>query len=213
MIKVLNLYAGIGGNRKYWQDVDVTAVEINSQIAKVYQYYFPKDKLERGDAHHYLINHYKEFDFVWSSPPCQTHSRARLWGWKNDKRVPEMYPDLTLYEEIIYLSKFCKCKYVVENVIGYYEPLIKPQIIGRHYFWSNFLIPDFKHKKSDINRGNISDWENQIGLSLKGWNIGQRKDQILRNCTEPELGLHIFNCAFPDKHIHIKDYYKQEILL
>lgn len=27
MIKVLNLYAGIGGNRKLWEGVEVTAVE------------------------------------------------------------------------------------------------------------------------------------------------------------------------------------------
>ena len=41
-MKVLNLYAGIGGNRKLWQDVDVTAVELNPQIAKIYQDFFPK---------------------------------------------------------------------------------------------------------------------------------------------------------------------------
>ena len=37
MIKVLNLYAGIGGNRKLWKDVEVTAVEINEEIAGVYK--------------------------------------------------------------------------------------------------------------------------------------------------------------------------------
>ena len=33
-MKILNLYAGIGGNRKLWKDVQVTAVELNSEIAK-----------------------------------------------------------------------------------------------------------------------------------------------------------------------------------
>lgn len=36
MIKVLNLYAGIGGNRKLWKDVEVTAVEKNPQVADIY---------------------------------------------------------------------------------------------------------------------------------------------------------------------------------
>ena len=28
-MKVLNLYCGIGGNRKLWEDVEVTAVELD----------------------------------------------------------------------------------------------------------------------------------------------------------------------------------------
>jgi len=208
-IKVLNLYAGIGGNRKLWGNVDVTAVEFNSKIAKIYQDFFPDDKVIVADAHQYLLEHYKEFDFIWSSPPCQSHSRARLWGWKNDERVKKLYPDMKLYEEIIFLENFCQCKYVVENVAGYYKPLIEPQKIGRHYFWSNFIISNIKHNKSDINRGTIKSWESQIGLSLTDKNIGQRKDRILRNCTEPELGYHIFNCAYPDGIITLKDFTKQ----
>ena len=31
-MKVLNLYAGIGGNRKLWTDVEITAVEYNQKI-------------------------------------------------------------------------------------------------------------------------------------------------------------------------------------
>jgi hypothetical protein len=38
-MRILNLYAGIGGNRALW-----------------------------GDEHQYLIDHYKEYDFIWSSP-------------------------------------------------------------------------------------------------------------------------------------------------
>src|SRR5680860_1285631 len=79
---VLNLYAGIGGNRKLWTDCDVTAVEWDEETAKVYQDYFPNDKVIVGDAHQYLLDHYKEFDFIWSSPPCPTHSRARFWASK-----------------------------------------------------------------------------------------------------------------------------------
>ena len=46
-IKILNLHSGIGGNRKGWigKDVEVTAVEHNSEIANVYQEFFPQDKI------------------------------------------------------------------------------------------------------------------------------------------------------------------------
>ena len=40
-MKVLNLYAGIGGNRKLWTDVEVTAVEIDPKRAEIYKHYFP----------------------------------------------------------------------------------------------------------------------------------------------------------------------------
>ena len=74
-MKILNLYAGIGGNRKLWGDEHkVTAVENVKEIAKVYKKFFPKDKIVITDAHQYLLKHYKEFDFIWSSPPCPSHS-------------------------------------------------------------------------------------------------------------------------------------------
>jgi len=196
-MKILNLYAGIGGNRKLWPQEDITAIEINPKIAKIYQDFFPSDKVIVADAHQFLLDHFEEFDFIWSSPPCPSHSRARLWGWKNDSRVKKLYPDMKLYEEIIFLQNFGKkIKWIIENVIAYYQPLIEPQKIGRHYFWSNFMIRNLKHKTSDINRGTRKQWEELTGLSIKGKDVGQRSDRILRNCVEPELGLHIFQEAF-----------------
>jgi len=35
-MKVLNLYAGIGGNRRLWKDVEVTAIESERNTAKTY---------------------------------------------------------------------------------------------------------------------------------------------------------------------------------
>jgi len=79
-IKVLNLYCGIGGNRKGWDSdkVEVTAIEYKAEIAAIYKELFPMDKVIVADAHKYLEEHYKEFDFIWSSPPCPTHSRMRM---------------------------------------------------------------------------------------------------------------------------------------
>lgn len=58
-MKVLNLYAGIGGNRKLWPaECEVTAVELNPEVAEVYKENFPHDTVIVGDAHEYLLEHY-----------------------------------------------------------------------------------------------------------------------------------------------------------
>jgi DNA (cytosine-5)-methyltransferase 1 len=136
-LKVLNLYAGLGGNRKLWENVEVTAVELDPEIAALYQLHFPDDKVIVGDAHQYLLEHYHEFDFIWSSFPCTTHTRMNI----NFNRV--RYPDLGLHQEILFLNHFFKGKFCVENVIPYYHlvlPDIPIQQHHRHLFWANFKI-------------------------------------------------------------------------
>ena len=200
-MKVLNLYAGIGGNRKLWQDVEVTAVELDPDIAKIYQDFFPDDKVVVGDAHQYLLDHYKEFDFIWSSPPCQSHSGVN--HFLNAQGVVR-YPDMKLYEEIIFLDTFFKGKYVVENVKPYYEPLIKAKEIGRHLFWSNFTIGYFKD--NSIHMGRLAPSRNGDGQARtenkdtnRIFNLtdakGVNKYQITNNCANPESSLYILNCA------------------
>ena len=200
-MKILNLYSGIGGNRKLWgDDHEIVAVENNPKIAKIYQDFFPKDKVIIADAHDYLLKHFKEYDFIWSSPPCPTHSSfAKLRALSDDFRrgnqsYEPKYPDMKLYEEIIFLQHYFEGKYCVENVIGYYEPLISPQKIQRHYFWGNFYINPTRFKGDNIKKGKVNEWEKELGFSLKGAKIDKRV--VLRNCVNPELGLHIFNCAF-----------------
>jgi len=184
-MKVLNLYAGIGGNRKLWKDIEVTPVEFEPKIAEQYKALYPNDNLIVGDAHEYLLDHYREFDFIWSSPPCQTHSKTNYFT--NEIRKRSRYPDMKLYQEIIFLNQFCKGKFCVENVIGYYEPLIKPTKIGRHYLWSNFNIPLIEQPKGDV------------GTMMKQY-VGTGKhahDKKLvdRNAVNSKLGLHVLNTA------------------
>ena len=100
-MKILNLYAGVGGNRKLWGDeYDVTAVEMNPDIAEVYQDLYPNDTVIVGDAHQYLLENYMNFDFIWSSPPCPSHSQIRYTiGFKANrkyKKVDAKYPDMKL---------------------------------------------------------------------------------------------------------------------
>ncbi len=196
-IKVLNLYAGIGGNRKLWENVEVTAIENNKSIAKAYKIFSPEDKVIVADAHEYLLEHYKEFDFIWSSPPCPTHSRMmRINTGTGSRKTPLVYPDMRLYQEIILLTEWFKGKWIVENVISYYDPLKKPIKIGRHYFWSNINLSNLKEVKNTLN---IKTGKRDIGLDISNMKFTHRKDQIMNNCVEPKFGLHIFNCAFKNK--------------
>jgi len=148
-MNILNLYACLGGNRYKWDevtDVEVTAVEWDEELAKLYQERFPNDTVIVADAHQYLLDHYQEFDFIWTSPPCPTHSRARYWAIGSTGKSP-IYPDLKLYEEIIFLQNHFKGKYVVENVIPYYEPLIAAKKRNRHLYWTNFNLPNILSKR------------------------------------------------------------------
>ena len=196
-VRVLNLYAGLGGNRKAWKGVEVVAVEKEPKIAEVYRRLYPDDLVIVGDAHQYLLDHYDEFDFIWTSPPCQTHSRMA----KATRHKLKRYPDMKLYEEIIFLQTYAKCNWVVENVVPYYEPLIAGRKMGRHLFWSNFEFEDFDvaRPKGFINRCNLEgkkalqEW---LGIHYEE-NIYYGKNhcpaQILRNCVHPLMGSHIFN--------------------
>jgi len=204
-IKVLNLYAGIGGNRKLWQNVKVTAVEYNPEIAKIYQDFFQDDKVIVGDAVDYLRLNWRDFDFIWTSPPCQTHSKMRYLASKRGSYDAKL-PDMSLYSQILFLKHFCKDKkWVVENVVPYYEPLITPSIkLDRHLFWSNFKIPPKDFKKPEIKHNKVTGTTERYGISLKGIKIKHRKDQIIRNCVNPELGKHILNNSMKKQHTLIK---------
>src|SRR3970282_796598 len=118
MIKVLNLYAGIGGNRKLWDNAKIIAIEINPKIAAIYKDIFQSDEVIVTDAHQFLLENFKEFDFIWSSPPCPSHSIIR----KNSRFVPyqskPLYPDMKLYEEILFLLHYFDKNWVIENVIS-----------------------------------------------------------------------------------------------
>ena len=210
-MKVLNLYAGIGGNRKLWpKECEVTAIENNQEIAKIYQDFFPDDKVIVADAHQYLLDHYKEFDFIWSSPPCPTHSGVNHFL---NAQGCIRYPDMALWQEIIFLTHFFKGKFVIENVESYYKEMFNPQNIDRHYFWSNFIISGWKDtytKKKELTLLNtrnstrreqekvLIDLQEYSGFDLSKYKVKDKR-RLLANCVNPKLGLHIFNYAFKEK--------------
>ena len=197
-MKILNLYACLGGNRYKWDEVaqevgikiEVTAVELDKELARLYQERFPNDKVIVADAHQYLLEHYKEFDFVWSSPPCPSHSKIRITQKKRDT-FKAVYPDMKLYEEVIFLDNYFDGKYVVENVIPYYEPLIHAKKRGRHLYWTNFNLPsNIKERKLDgilctmKNEHKILEEFHDIKVNA---NVGGYRD-VLRNLVDYEAG-------------------------
>ena len=194
-MRICNLYAGIGGNRKLWTGVEVTAVEKNPRIAEIYSHYYPDDTVIVGDAHQYLQDNYQGFDFIWSSPPCQSHSSIRQNLSVRYHGAAAVYPDMKLWQEIIFLRHNAQCLWVVENVRPYYKALIDPSFyLQRHPFWSNFYVPPGRFEKHHLRRAQIPELQKKYGFDLSGFKISNKR-QILRNCVCPDIGLHILNAA------------------
>jgi len=198
-MKILNLYACLGGNRYKWNevknDIEVTAIELDPEAARLYKERFPNDTVIVADAHQYLLDHYKEFDFIWSSPPCPSHSRARF-ARKNTTIA--IYPDLKLYEEILFLDNYFEGKYLVENVIPYYEPLIPAQKRGRHLYWCNFNLPSIlSERKHSImeSKDEVSQWCDFHDYDFTKYKGEQRIDKMARNLVDYEAGKTIFETA------------------
>ena len=203
ILNIANLYAGIGGNAKEWDGskCKITAVELDPKIAEVYKKLYPEDTVIVGDAHEYLRKHFREFDFIWASPPCQSHTRLQLC---NQHKSSLKYPDMSLYQEILWLQTFFRGKWVIENVKPYYKPLIQPTfVIGRHYFWSSdfIMIPGLLKTKSpkgftDNNSlKKIKELEEWLGIYLEKpiyYGNNHSPCQVLRNCVHPEIGKYIF---------------------
>ena len=192
-MKILNLYACIGGNRKLWGDEhEITAVELDEKIASIYKQYFPNDTVLVEDAHQYLLEHFKEYDFIWGSPPCPSHSRARFWGLGNGTVEP-IYPDMKMYQEIILLKHHFSGMWIIENVIPYYQPLILDyKKVGRHLVWSNFHIGHYETKQFE--KDDYKKMAKEYGYDLSTIEL-PRKDRLLRNLVHPEYGKYILDCA------------------
>lgn len=204
-LRVLNLYACLGGNRLKWNNCEVTAVELDNELATLYQERFPNDKVVVSDAHQYLLDHYKKFDFIWSSPPCPTHSKSRFA--RRETTTPE-YPDMKLYQEIIFLENWFDGKWCVENVVPYYQPLIPGKKRGRHLYWTNFNLPnDLNERKVSIMEGKdeVKRWCEFHDYNFYQYKGEQRIDKIARNLVDYQTGLTIFQCAvgaFKSNSIH-----------
>ena len=157
--------------------IEVTAVELDPELARLYQERFPNDKVIVADAHQYLLDHYKEFDFIWSSPPCPTHSRMRKTNTgEGERKSKATYPDMKLYQEILLLGHFFK---------------------GKYLYWTNFNLPtDLGDRKADnFIHAKRSSLEEFHKINLSTYKGEQRTDKIARNLVDYEAGKTIFDTA------------------
>lgn len=231
-VKILNLFAGIGGNRSKWGEKHhITAVEFDEEIASIYQKRFPNDKIIITNAFEFFEKHYKDYDFIWASPPCQTHTN--LMYPRKDKKLPDLrlYSMILLLEKMYYGNWIVECIepsfleeekeknpfWVIENVKPYYKPLIPYTVkLNRHLFWSNFTI---QKKRFEVN------WSHPRGqhyVSVKELCKVKNVDyelikpiykrdhlkgrQLLRNCVLEEIGKYILNILTNQKQMNLTNY-------
>ena len=108
------------------------------------------------------------------------------------------FPDMKLYEEILLLKHLFNGKYVVENVIPYYEPLIAAQKRHRHLYWTNFNLPTILTNR-DVR---ISSGTDEVGKLCKFHDFdfykykgSQPVNKIARNLVDYEAGKTILETA------------------
>lgn len=194
-LRVLNAYAGIGGNRHLWPaEWRVTAVEWSPRVAAEYQARYPADTVIVADAHTYVMEHAHEFDAVWTSPPCPTHSRI------NNTRKAKPKPDPSLWEQIAHLRGL-GIPYVVENVHTYYAPPILPDLVTeRHYYWTSCPPVLMSHHWTPAKLGRKHETADELAdnYGLPRLAPGSVPDRRLamRNAVLPSEGLEIARAAF-----------------
>ena len=140
-MKMLDLYckaggAGMGYHRAGWE---VVGVDIEPQPRYPFRFV-------RADALEYLREHWREFDAIHASPPCQRYSAMTKGRWQD--RVDE-HPDLI--EPTRRLLKETGLPYIIENVIG--APLINPvRLCGSMFgLQSSAGNPLYRHRIFETN--------------------------------------------------------------
>ena len=103
---------------------------------------------------------------------------------------------MKLYEEIIFLEHYFNGKYVVENVIPFYTPLIQGKERNRHLYWTNFNLPNTvsDRKNPDLGRTKnlidaLSEFHDYDFRKYKG---SQPTNKMARNLVDYEAGKTIF---------------------
>ena len=116
---------------------------------------------------------------------------------------------MKLYQEIIFLENYFKGKYVVENVVPFYTPLINAKKRGRHLYWCNFNLPnDLKERKGGIMEGKdeVTKWCKFHDYDFTKYKGKQRRDKISRNLVDYEVGKKILETVLD---IRVKEDIKQ----
>ncbi len=107
---------------------------------------------------------------------------------------------MKLYQEVIFLNYHFKGKFVVENVIPYYEPMLNPIKRGRHLYWTNFKLPN---KLSERHFEGMAQAKNEVTKLCEFHDYDFRKykgkqvlNKIARNLVDYEAGRTILETVF-----------------
>jgi len=197
-VRVLDLYAGLGGTDKGIRKVaaekniklDYYAIEIDPAVCQAHKKNHLESNVICADVKDWL-DKVTDFDFVWASPPCQTHS---INNYSNKAIGYKTKPvDWSLWHVIDILQRAETIPFVVENVkIWYNEPFKHNFKLDRHYFWTNLqLVPFDYHKKPAKEWCHISvkDWQEYH--QLEPATTGDKRQQ-LRNCVHWSIAAGIF---------------------
>lgn len=204
-LKLLNLYSGIGGN-VYKLDraqFEITSIENNPKVAAVYQELNPDDEIIITDALNYLKQHFKKFDIIWMSPPCQTHSKLQHSQRKRVNRSVNII-DPQLWQCILFGYQHLNDQsiiWIVENVEPWYNkywnfPHVK---LGRHYYYSNANF----HNISTKNPGNFSKMNLAALIKFHGLPIDDNIMELIRSIDRQHPRVVLRNCVHPGEAAQI----------
>ena len=167
MIKLLDLYCGVGGASAGYNKAGFDVTGIDLKHGKRYPY-----KYIKGDVLLYLqdLDFLRSFDIIHASPPCQTHSITQHLRNAQGKSTSKLDLIPQTRAALIASGK----PYVIENVPG--SPLINPiQLCG-----SSFGLQVRRHRLFESNMkltGSVCDHKAQgrpVGV------YGSLNDQIPR---------------------------------
>ena len=226
MIKTLNLFCGIGGNRLGFDEkYQVTAIDFNEKACRIYKFRFPTDRVIKADAYEYVRKHFSEFEFIWGSPSCKTHSLLNNINvgcvYNRSARKNIQLPDFRLYSLITFLKFMFRGIWVIENVRPYYPPLIPPSFaLGRHYFWSNIIIPEKNFKIHDIGSIEKADsdyiaWlaeQKEVPIELVEkltFLTNNEKVTIFRDMVNPKVARYIIKKIEQQQQQNLEHYFKK----
>jgi DNA (cytosine-5)-methyltransferase 1 len=134
--KILDLFCGAGGAGYglYEAGFDVTGVDIKPQKR------YPRNEYMRfvqADAIEYALAHGWQYDAVWASPPCQSHS--------------QITPDKSKHVDLIPHTRFALeslgLPYIIENVYGAKKALRNPVMLCG----ADFGLKVYRHRLFESN--------------------------------------------------------------
>lgn len=214
-MKILNLYSGLGGNRLKWDGHDITAIENDGNLCSIYSARFPDDTVWQEDAIEFVENEdLQQFDFIWASPPCTTHSRTTFFHGRKVPDLTQLFGLRMFLESNAFHGLYC-----IENVQPYYkipeewQPSAK---IDRHRFWTNFDLPSVDNLVNSRMLGTTRKDQNTIIINGKIADLADyhdfpleilmffptRKDKVLRNMLHYSIGKYILDYAIK-AHINL----------